>query len=420
MGNSFIRALFSSIKAKITPIVTRVRLFLTPQFWRTKAISKFRQVFSKIFDVRPKHKDDYYGVGRYLVSKRLAYAIVLAIGVLSLVYLVAFRGAFIPTAEGIKTYKYNSVLLRFVKSDKVIITGKGGYKAYEGAVERGTVKGQGKLFNREGQLVYQGNFETNKYNGQGRTYYPSGNMCYNGEFVENAYEGEGKIYRDSGSLEYQGEFSQNMKNGQGTLYDESSSAVYTGEFASDKLVYSSLLGLKATEVREKYTGDWVAYQYDDENCVYMQDISAIYVGESPDDSVTDEVMVGSVYVLSDRFFYGDKECRNVEDLRAIFGEPVYHGNSNAILPEAIAIDIISNYRTILNGDIQIDEVQEFKESISVEDYTHDYKVYLYTYERDGLQYTFVSRDAKGEFAFYAIAPIVAPDAEAPNAEEEAE
>lgn len=409
MGNSFLRTLLSSIKAKITPIVTRLRLFLTPQFWRTKVISKFRQVFSKIFDVRPKDKDDYYGVGRYLVSKRLAYAIVMAIGALSLIYLVAVRGVLVPNGDGIKTYKYNSILLRFVKSEKIIITGKGGYKAYEGAVNRGKVSGQGKLYNRDGQLVYQGNFETNKYNGQGRTYYGSGNMCYNGSFVDNEYEGEGKLYRDTGSMEYQGEFSQNMKNGQGTLYDESSKAVYQGEFSRDRLVYSSLLGLTAREVREKYTGDWVAYQYDDEDCVYMQDISALYVGGTPDDSVTDEIMVWSVYVLSNQFEYGEKECRNAEDLRAVFGEPIYHGNSNAILPEAVAIDIISNYKTILNGNIQIDGVQEYREFINVDNYEQDYKVYLYTYERDGLQYTFVCRDTKGEFAFYSIAPVISTD-----------
>lgn len=411
MGNSFIRALLSSIKAKITPIVTRVRLFTTPQFWRTKVISKFRQTFSKIFNVRPKDKDDYYGIGRYLVSKRLAYAIVMVIGVLSLVYLVAVRGAFVPTKEGIKTYRYSSVLLRFVKSDKVIITGKGGYKAYEGAVQKGVVTGQGKLFNREGQLVYQGNFATNKYNGQGRTYYPTGNICYNGAFVENEYEGQGKLYRDTGSLEYQGEFSHNMKNGEGTLYNEAGQAVYTGEFARDRLVYSSLLGLSASKVRSKYSGDWVAYQYEDENCVYMQDINAVYLGRSTEDSVSDEIVVESIYVLSDSFGYGDVECHNIEDLKALFGEPMYHGNSNAILPEAIAIDIISDYKTILNGNIQIDEVQEFIEYITVEDFKQDYKVYLYTYERDGLQFTFVCRDSTGEFAFYSITPALVEDSD---------
>lgn len=402
MGNGFIATLIATAKNKITPIITKLRFFLTPQFWRTKVLTKFREIFSKIFDVRPKDKDDYYSIGRYLVSKRLAYALVLTIGVLSAVYLIAIRGVLLPKTAGIKEYKYTSVLLRFTTSDKVIIKGKGGYKAYEGAVKKGFVSGPGRLYDKEGNLVYQGNFESNRYNGVGNSYYPSGGITYSGMFTDNLYEGQGKLYRENGVLSYTGDFSQGMKNGEGTLCDESGKAVYTGTFSQDELVYSALIGKSASEIKDMYVGSWTAYesQYGD-YCVHLPDIEAIYEGITPEESVEDEISVGMVYVLKDKFRFGGVDCKSISDIEDLLGEPVYQGNSRAIMPEAVAIKTLSRTKSILNGPIKMDYTQEYEEYCSVNSYD-DYILYLYSFEKDGTRYTFYCADKGADFAFYSV------------------
>lgn len=400
--NVFIRAILSSIKAKITPLVTRLRFFFTPQFWRTMVISKFRQLFSKIFNVRPKDKNDYYGIWRYLVSKRLAYAIVMVIGVLSLVYIVSIWGVLFPNKEGIKTYAYNSFLLRLTNADKVIITGKGGYKAYEGPVKGGAVTGVGQLFDKDNHMVYRGNFQNNKYNGVGTAYYPSGAVKYTGSFAENLYEGEGRLFRESGALEYDGQFVKGMKDGTGKLFNEKGDLVYTGGFSQDGLLYFELVGQSASDVRESYTGQMHVYESDREYCVRLNEIDALYTGTKAEDSVENEIKVDTVYVLKDSFRLGTKEYTSIADITGVLGTPLYHGNSMAILPEAVIIDIMSKYKDTLNGPIDIDLTQRYEEYSQVKSYDRNYPLYLYSFEKDGIMYTFYCKDRDGDFDFYSL------------------
>ena len=189
MGNNLIQVLLSSMKAKVTPLVTKFRQYTSASFLRAKLITKIREFFIKVFDVRPKHKNDYYEVLGWLVSKRLAYAILIVIGVLSMIYLVSIRAMYLPTAQtdGIKTYDYDDVMLRFAKGN-VRIRGKSGYLAYQGEVEKGAVNGYGNLYGVDGTLLYQGDFANNEYEGNGTQYYTDGTMHYKGTFSGNLYE----------------------------------------------------------------------------------------------------------------------------------------------------------------------------------------------------------------------------------------
>lgn len=404
MGNNLIQVLLASIKAKITPLVTKFRQLTSANFIRAKLIAKIRDFFVRLFDVRPKHKKDYYEVFGWLVSKRLAYAIVVVIGVLSMIYLVSIRSIYLPqkqAAGAIKTYNYDDMMLRFAKG-KVRILGKSGYLAYEGEVEKGGVNGYGNLYAVDQTLLYQGNFLNNKYEGSGTQYYADGTMHYKGNFSENLYEGTGKLYRENGSLAYDGEFARGMKEGIGKLYGDGDKPVYEGSFSRDQLVYSALLGKSTAEVAEAYHGERIIYQNDNEFTVLMPDINALYIGVTDEENLEDKIMVEGVYVLKNSIMLGNAECKTIADLRKVLGDAVYEGNSNVTLSEAVAINYLNKQKNTLNGFVELDTTDEFTDVITVNQIPDDYPVYLYSFHRNGLLYTFVCGDKNDTFAFYSI------------------
>lgn len=403
MGNNLIQVLLASIKAKITPLVTKFRQLTSASFLRARLIAKIREFFIKLFDVRPKHKKDYYEVFGWLVSKKLAYAILIVIGVLSMIYLVSIRSMYLPQkqTDGIKTYDYDDMMLRFAKGT-VRIRGKSGYIAYQGDVEKGGVNGYGNLYGVDGTLLYQGNFVNNEYEGSGTQYYPDGTMHYKGNFSGNLYEGTGKLYRENGTLEYDGEFARGMKEGTGKLYAAGDKPVYEGSFSQDQLVYSAMLGKSTAEVAQSYKGERIIYQDDIQFSVLMPDINALYVGVTDEENLEDTVMVDSIYVLKNTITFGKNECSTISDLRNVFGTEVYDGNSIVTLPEAVAINYLNKQKQTLTGSVEMDVTEEFTNVFTVEGIQDDYPVYLYSFRKDGLLYTFVCGDRNGTFAFYSI------------------
>lgn len=395
--------LLASIKAKITPLVTKFRQITSENFIRTRVIAKIREFFVLLFDVRPKNKKDYYEVFGWLISKKLAYAIVVVIGVLSMIYLVSIRSMYLPQkqTDGIKTYDYDDVMLRFAKG-KVRIRGKSGYLAYEGDVEKGSVTGSGNLYGVDGTLLYQGEFAQNEYEGSGTQYYPDGTMHYKGAFSGNLYEGTGKLYRENGTLSYDGEFARGMKEGIGKLYAAGDKPVYEGSFSKDQLVYSALLGKSTAEVAQAYTGSRVIYRNDSDFTVLMPDIQALYIGVTDEANLEEQVMVDSIYVLKDSILIGDQECTTIKDLKAAFGEIVYEGNSIVTLPEAVAINYLNTKKQTMNGSVELETTDEYTDVITVNRIQDDYPVYLYSFRKDGLLYTFVCKDKNDTFSFYSI------------------
>ena len=168
MNQGLLSVIINAIKARVMPIVNKLRMYTSVSFLRTKVLVKIREFFIKLLDVKPKHKKDYYTIGNWMISKKLAFAVVVIVGTVSLLYIVAVRKPFgnFGSTDGIKTYKYTSMALR-MQTGKVRITGRGGYLAYEGDVEKGYVKGQGTLWDRQGSTVYVGNFDKSKYEGKG-------------------------------------------------------------------------------------------------------------------------------------------------------------------------------------------------------------------------------------------------------------
>lgn len=401
-GNELLNILIQTIKSRTTGLVTKFKLYTSWNFVKTKIVVRIRDFFFNLLGVKPRDKDDYYTIGRWMFSKRLLYALVIMLGVLSLWYISTESAVFKRfSEEGIRTYKYNSLRLRTAKGH-VKITGKSGYLAYDGYVEGGYANGEGVLYNPAGNAVYTGNFEQNDYEGQGSESYPSGNLHYTGTFHKCLYEGSGTLYRENGTKEYYGEFLGGKKNGTGTLYDVGENEIYTGSFSSDNIVYSELLGKNAAEVNECYKGHSSLYLATDETVVYMDQIGALYRGVSDEDALDDDVKVSSVYVLQDSFAFGNESVSTITALKEALGDPVYEGNSVVVLPEAVAINELCKKKTVFNGPVEMDVDNTFSDVTEVNSFDRDYTVYIYTFLRGEVTYSFVCKEKSDYFDFYYL------------------
>lgn len=405
MNNSILGSFLAIIRSKIQPFLVKLRLWSSPSYVKARFITKFRDFFSRVLNVKPKNKKDYYTILGWMVSKRLAYAIVIVVGLLSAIYLSTTMSSYITTKfnlNGIKTYKYTSIPLKFAKGS-VRIKGKSGYIAYEGEVSKGACNGNGVLYRPDGSIVYQGKFADSYFDGEGISYFENGKTMYNGTFSKNLYQGNGKLYRENGNLVYTGEFDQGLKDGQGVLYDNGGNPLYTGSFSRDDIVYAELLGKSTQDVGKFYTGNKDIFRMDNDFIVHMKDINAVYSGTIEEESLREDMDISIVYVLDNKFKYGDTTLNETDKITELLGIPTYEGNAYVTLPEAICINILNNTRgNAIRGLVDIDTNNEFSDYTTINSYDNQYLVYLYAYSVDGLMYTFVCSDKNEGFDFYYI------------------
>ena len=402
--NKLFSTLFSSLRAKFTALWTKLRLWLTPTFWRTKGFTLLRQWFAKLFDVRPRNRKDYYPVFRWLVSKRLAFAAVVVLGVVCVWYISATlpAGLFGGSGTGLRTYKYSAIPLKFHSGSVRILAGDG-HLAYVGQVEGAQCAGEGTLYDSQGNKVYEGDFAESMYNGTGTLYYPDGAVRYQGEFSDNLFQGTGSYYRPSGTLEYTGGYDTGRRSGQGTLYNAAATPVFTGAFLMDQIVYSQLLDKDTSAVAQMYTGRTGVWTAETEYAVSMDEIGAVYGVDSGENSLEGGWTVNSVYVLSDSFPVEGERLTTVNQLTAHFGQPDFLGSSSVTLPEAVAVNLLAQEDDSQLGTVDMDAQADFDDTYTVTDYDRDYQIYLSRYQADGLPYTFYSPAAGAEnFVMYAI------------------
>ena len=390
------------------PLWVKLRLWTSPAYLRSQVFAKLRTFFSKLFDVRPRHKRDYYPLSRWLVSKRLAFALVVLVGITATFYVAAMMPKHASdgsasdgsAADSIPTYQYRAVPLKF-KSGTVRILARDGHLAYVGQVDKGACSGSGTLYDARDNLVYKGQFANNMFHGNGTLYYPGGGLRYTGSFTENLFNGAGSYYRSNGSLEYEGDYVSGVRTGQGKLFNSTAGQVFEGSFLNDGIVYSDFLDKPTRDAAALYTGVTAVYQGGEEYCVSMPEINAVYAAKDGSGSLENEWTVTGVYVLDSSFPLDGKRYESVSQLRSVLGEPLYYGTGWVNLPEAVALNHLAEQEEVSPVDIK--SAASFDNVFSVSDYDQDASVYLYTFERDGLLYTFYSTDAGVPgFLMYAI------------------
>lgn len=370
------------------------------------SLEKIRDFFSDIVPVRPRNEADYYSFFGWQVSKGLAVILAVGMCISCSVFLcgqLSFASGNSPDGDACKTYRYNSIPLRFA-SGKAEILAKSGYTAYVGDVEDGVVKGQGKLYGKQGNLVYEGSFDANKFNGDGKLYFPNGQLRYEGKFQDNLYIGGGKMFREDGTLKYEGNFAHGCMEGAGTLYNATQEAVYSGSFQNDRILYQELLGKEAAEVSGMYTGRRKVYTGAEAYCVYMEEIDAIYFGADRSNTLDETFEVSGLYVLAQDIVLNGETVSETDDIKKFLDPPVYEGNTLLEAKDELALNRTCDLlgRDALYGRAQLEETPVFDDVAELSGYQKDYQAYIYVYEKDHILYTFFCRNKSEGFDFYMI------------------
>ena len=400
--NQFFNMIVNTIKYRFAAISARLRYWTNANYIKTRVINRFQQWLAGLFNVKPRNKKDYYTFLGIMVSRRLAHVVILCVGLICLGYLWLVKPFQSLGSDGtIKTYKYNSWPLKFMDAD-VNITAKRGYIAYTGHVKGGYAQGQGELFDPDGGLVYSGEFSKNMYNGTGKQYYPNGQLHYEGSFVDNLYQGKGKLYRPGGALYYSGEFKENYQDGQGELYNIAEQKVFGGVFKRGELIYTQLLGKTVEEINAAYTGSKKLYEYSDESMIAMNEISALYIPASTENSLDTTAKAQTLYVIRDVFVSGDKRIETVSQLKEHLGEPQFEGNSYMNFYDAAAIQWCQDNGKDIALEPNLEYTEEYDEYVQVDGFDGEALIYMYVYEINDLSYTFIAVGHEDKFFMYTI------------------
>ena len=94
---------------------------------------------------------------------------------------------------------------------------------------------------------------------------------------------------------------------------------------------------------------------------------------------------------------GTESLRTVEELKEYFGSENYEGQSLITMPEAVCSSQLSGG---MSAGVATQRI--YDDYYQVTDYDGDQEVYLYSFEKSGLIYTFVSQEQQGTFSYYSI------------------
>ena len=144
------------------------------------------------------------------------------------------------------------------------------------------------------------------------------------------------------------------------------------------------------------------YEDDQDFVVLLEDIDAMYLGWGDSQSLDDEIAVEQVLVLKSSLGIGGKTFTTIQELRGYFGTEAYEGNSEVTMPEALAINWMADYRNGSQRKVDMDLSSDYNDYFVVESFDPAYTVYLYSFRKDGLIYTFVCQDREDTFSFYLI------------------
>lgn len=347
---------------------------------------------NKKFSLYPQNEKDYFRIWKWQVSKRLIITAIIMAGIASFLYVVSYMHNASVNGEKSNIYKYNSLILPYING-KVKIKASSGYIAYEGEVEGGSVSGIGTLYGSDGHIIYNGEFKENQYSGGGRLYDGDGNLVYDGEFRDNLYEGEGVEYFDGG--QYEGEFHRGKKEGYGVLKDTSGNNVYTGNFSDGYIVYQDFLGKSTNQAGEMYTGKREIYYDSSYFIVDMKEISAVYIAETLQETLEEDLKISKVFIVSDIYKGRGKEASSIEEISRIMGEPYYEGNLYINQEEAVVLGSSS--------ELQVNRV--FEDAMEITGYDENKVLYIYNFEEGNIQYTFYCEEKNENFIMYSMEGI---------------
>ncbi|MBQ3497202.1 MAG: hypothetical protein IJA73_03645, partial [Oscillospiraceae bacterium] len=151
------------------------------------------------------------------------------------------------------------------------------------------------------------------------------------------------------------------------------------------------------------SGEVSVYRSESEYCVAMPEIDALYAVKDGSNTLENEWTVDRVFVLENAVALDSGTCTTVRQLTDALGEPLYYGTAWVTMAEAVAWNELAEKAPEAIEAVGMEAQAGLEEVYSVSSYDRNHEVYIYTFEKDGLVYTFYFTGA-GESAFvmYAI------------------
>ena len=151
-----------------------------------------------------------------------------------------------------------------------------------------------------------------------------------------------------------------------------------------------------------YTGSEKLYAYNDESMIAMNEISALYIPTSTENSLDTTAKAQTLYVIRDVFVSGDKRIETVSQLKEHLGEPQFEGNSYMNFYDAAAIQWCQDNGKDIALEPNLEYTEEYDEYVQVESFDGEALIYMYVYEINDLSYTFISVGHEDKFFMYTI------------------
>ncbi len=306
---NFLLSLFKRMTTAITSPFRRILLSFRRLFnvnvWSAKLVRPLTKWVKSTLTLKPKSKDDYYTVGKFLVFKKIFLFIVLVVCAGIFLYFTMFADPVQPppsTATAVitsETFDYDDMAIKDF-SGIANIRSSTGEIVYTGGIELGVVQGNGILLDRKGNKVYEGEFAQSMYEGEGTRYYENGTIEYMGQFSGNTFNGEGTKYYSDGTIQYAGLFVDGEFSGEGAYYDRDSTLIYTGNFANG-MFHGIGTGYYSDGTRQ-YEGEYFEGVIQGQGTLYSTSGNPVYTGAMHDGNIDFRSLVNSNLEMVEQAF----------------------------------------------------------------------------------------------------------------------
>lgn len=167
-------------------------------------------------------------------------------------------------------------------------------------------------------------------------------------------------------------------------------------------MYAQLLNKTAEEINKIYTGKQRIYTWNENTIIELEDLAAFYVPKKKENSLEEEARSGMVYVIQDVFVFGNKRIDSLSSLKELLGEPQYEGNTYINMYDAVAVKRCMDYGETITIDFELEYSEIYEEYVQVESFNKEALMYMYMYEIDGINYSFLTEGYSDKFVMYTI------------------
>ena len=355
--------------------------------------------------------DDYYTIGKTMISKKIIHFIFIVLSVLAAIYLIftvpAKISQYYSNKEDNKIYTkyYNSRSLKKYSGVATVLSKKSQAR-YVGELVEGVAQGKGTLYDKKSRVLYNGNFIKNEYTGEGTLYYKDGYPEYFGLFQNNLFHGLGKLYYDNHKLNYEGNFINGLKNGEGILYNKYGLEIFKGIFIDDKPSIEKYLNMKSSLLKDVFLETGIIYSNNIITCVVYENLGVMVALNNQNDSLDNESTVERVYILNNKYFLDEPKIKKKEldtKIDKINGIKSCTGYTQVLFCEMSAIDYLRSLDNDLYQNFsEYNFSRKYSDVLESDIDKSKDKIYVQSYNINDLEYTFYFATQDGEYVFYSI------------------